>query len=288
MPVQSKPDAFIVLDRKFVEVFVSADADGKNPVFKNAAGEVLPGDAGRAGNLLEGLLDAHGDTAVYICPNGIHGSDEHLNYTPSQDPDFSLLGMKELSAFYKRSVGYDPALEDPEMTLEDFRERCTEYWAEGRINAQEFHRDRTLPLELNCESVPYSDDPAEQTAFDEMQRLALDIAEMLLVAPEGYMADLGGNQRLFVAAYQGNLEVFTSPDYNTETEFSKASFYFVSGYEGLCVEDLDQIKETFSDWINAPKYVRSCPVNYFEELVQFHDDLWHQPAQQEVMSLGMG
>ncbi|WP_170978776.1 hypothetical protein [Pseudomonas asiatica] len=41
-------------------------------------------------------------------------------------PDFANMDRSELSKWYVENVGYDIGAEDPEMSLEEYRELCEE------------------------------------------------------------------------------------------------------------------------------------------------------------------
>lgn len=43
-------------------------------------------------------------------------------------PDFNNMTAEELSVWYIENVGYDLAADGPSMSLESYRERCTELY----------------------------------------------------------------------------------------------------------------------------------------------------------------
>lgn len=50
-------------------------------------------------------------------------------------PDFKNMTAEELSVWYIENVGYDIGAEDPSMTLERYRELCSElYELQNEIN----------------------------------------------------------------------------------------------------------------------------------------------------------
>jgi hypothetical protein len=43
-------------------------------------------------------------------------------------PDFSNMTREELSVWYVENVGYDIGAEDPDMSLQEYRELCAELY----------------------------------------------------------------------------------------------------------------------------------------------------------------
>jgi len=51
---------------------------------------------------------------------------------PVAMPDFQCMARPALSAWYIENVGYDIGAEDPDMSLEDYRAHCVEYFNEAQ------------------------------------------------------------------------------------------------------------------------------------------------------------
>ncbi len=122
-------------------------------------------------------------------------------------------------------------------------------------------------LELNQEINRYSSNEAERIAYERMQRAGFKVAEILLCMPLGTMADIGQGETLFVAPWEGKIDVFTSPDWEDNCRCQDINFFNLNSYEGLSAIDLDLHRVKLETWLTNPVFKQCMPADNAHKVV---------------------
>ncbi|MGP0171288.1 hypothetical protein ACSVIJ_05320 [Pseudomonas sp. NCHU5208] len=131
-------------------------------------------------------------------------------------------------------------------------------------------------LELNQEINRYSSHEPERNAYERMQRAGFKVAEVLMGMPLGTMADIGQGETLFVAPWEGKMDVFTSPDWEDNCRCQDINFFHMNSYEGLSAVDLDMHRVQLETWLGNPVFKQSIPADNAFQVVAELEEWWQK------------
>lgn len=121
------------------------------------------------------------------------------------------------------------------------------------------------PPYLNRRIAAYSEHADEQAAYELMQLISFEVAELLMKHPRGTMAAGIQGHGYWVSEVDGMVELFCTPDYEPSIP-DDCNVFAVSGFEGQSVVDLHACRQAMEAWLAAPVLV-SRPVKQLDAMV---------------------
>jgi hypothetical protein len=106
-------------------------------------------------------------------------------------------------------------------------------------------------MELNRTLTNYSNHLEENRAYHQMQEASFCVAEVLIGLPRGTTALIAGHYH-WVSPLKGKMEIVSSPDGPGEGDPAQASVWLVSDFEGQSATDLNEIRNSYLDWLANP------------------------------------
>ncbi len=134
-------------------------------------------------------------------------------------------------------------------------------------------------LELNQAINRYSSHEPERIAYERMQQAGFKVAAVLMDMPLGTMADIGRGETLFVAPWEGKMDVFTSPDWEDNCRCQDVNFFHLNNYEGLSAVDLDLHRLQLESWLRNPVFKQCLPADNAFKVVAELEEWWQVEKQ---------